>query len=43
MLKDHFLEQIDKRKSTPTEDIIGDLLTAEIDGEKLSDEATIRS
>jgi cytochrome P450 len=38
-LKDYFLEQIEKRKSTPTEDIIGDLVTAEIDGEKLSDEA----
>lgn len=38
-LKDYFQEQIDKRKSTPTEDIIGDLVTAEIDGEKLSDEA----
>ena len=38
-LKDYFLEQMDKRKSHPTEDIIGDLVTAEIDGEKLSDEA----
>jgi cytochrome P450 len=38
-LKDYFLEQIEKRKSTPTEDIIGDLVTAEIDGERLSDEA----
>jgi len=38
-LKDYFLEQIDKRRSAPTEDIIGDLVTAEIDGEKLSDEA----
>ncbi|WAJ43846.1 cytochrome P450 [Mycobacterium sp. Aquia_216] len=38
-LKDYFVEQIEKRKSTPTEDIIGDLVTAEIDGEKLSDEA----
>ncbi len=38
-LKDYFLEQIEKRKSKPTEDIIGDLVTAEIDGEKLSDEA----
>jgi cytochrome P450 len=38
-LKDYFLEQIEKRKSTSTEDIIGDLVTAEIDGEKLSDEA----
>ena len=38
-LKDYFLEQIERRKSKPTEDIIGDLVTAEIDGEKLSDEA----
>ncbi len=38
-LKDYFLEQIEKRKSKPTEDIIGDLVNAEIDGEKLSDEA----
>ncbi|MDM4139108.1 MULTISPECIES: cytochrome P450 [Mycobacterium] len=38
-LKDYFLEQIEQRKSTPTEDIIGDLVTAEVDGEKLTDEA----
>ncbi len=38
-LKDYFLEQIEQRKSKPTEDIIGDLVTAEVDGEKLSDEA----
>jgi cytochrome P450 len=38
-LKDYFVAQIEQRKSTPTEDIIGDLVTAEIDGEKLSDEA----
>jgi cytochrome P450 len=38
-LKDYFLEQIEKRRSKPTEDIIGDLVAAEIDGEKLSDEA----
>jgi cytochrome P450 len=38
-LKDYFVEQIEQRKSTPTEDIIGDLVTAEIDGEKLGDEA----
>jgi cytochrome P450 len=38
-LKDYFVEQIEQRKSTPTEDIIGDLVTAEVDGEKLSDEA----
>jgi cytochrome P450 len=38
-LKEYFLEQIEKRRSKPTEDIIGDLVSAEIDGEKLSDEA----
>lgn len=38
-LKGYFLEQIEQRKSRPTEDIIGDLVTAEIDGEKLTDEA----
>ena len=38
-LKDYFLAQIEQRKSKPTEDIIGDLVTAEIDGEKLSDDA----
>ena len=38
-LKEYFLEQIEQRKSKPTQDIIGDLVTAEIDGEKLSDEA----
>ena len=37
-LKDYFLEQIQRRRAKPTEDIIGDLVTAEIDGEKLSDE-----
>src|SRR6476646_2295678 len=38
-LKDYFSEQIDKRRSKPTEDIIGDLVSAVIDGEKLDDEA----
>lgn len=38
-LKDYFLAQMDKRKSRPTADIIGDLVTAEVDGEKLTDEA----
>ena len=38
-LKDYFLEQIERRRAKPTEDVIGDLVTAEIDGEKLSDEA----
>ncbi|KWX20327.1 cytochrome P450 [Mycolicibacterium wolinskyi] len=38
-LKDYFLTQIELRRSKPTDDIIGDLVTAEIDGEKLTDEA----
>lgn len=38
-LRDYFMMQIDLRRSAPTEDIIGDLVTAEIDGEKLTDEA----
>jgi cytochrome P450 len=38
-LKDYFLAQMEARKNNPTEDIIGDLVTAEIDGEKLTDEA----
>jgi cytochrome P450 len=33
------VQQIEQRRSKPTDDIIGDLVTAEIDGEKLSDEA----
>ncbi|MDT5015924.1 MAG: hypothetical protein QOD39_2084 [Mycobacterium sp.] len=38
-LKDYFLQQIETRRSEPTADVIGDLVTAEIDGEKLTDEA----
>jgi cytochrome P450 len=38
-LKDYFLDQIEQRRAKPTEDVIGDLVTAEIDGEKLGDEA----
>ncbi|BBX45646.1 cytochrome P450 [Mycobacterium cookii] len=38
-LKDYFLQQIEQRRAEHTDDIIGDLVTAEIDGEKLSDEA----
>ena len=38
-LQDYFLNQIEKRRSKPTDDIIGDLVSAEIDGAKLSDEA----
>lgn len=37
-LKDYFLVHIEKRRSQPTEDVIGDLVSAEIDGEKLDDE-----
>ena len=32
---------MDQRRSKPTDDIIGDLVAAEIDGEKLTDEAII--
>lgn len=39
VLKDYFLTQIEQRRAAPTDDIIGDLVTAEIDGERLSDEA----
>ena len=39
MLGQPLPQQIEQRRSKPTEDIIGDLVTAEIDGEKLSDEA----
>jgi cytochrome P450 len=38
-LKDYFQEQIELRKSRPTDDIIGDLVSADIDGGRLSDEA----
>ena len=38
-LKDYFLEQIEQRRAKPTQDIIGDLVSADIEGEKLSDEA----
>jgi cytochrome P450 len=38
-LKDYFLQQIERRRAKPTDDIIGDLVKAEIDGDKLSDEA----
>lgn len=38
-LRDYFLTQIEKRRSAPTDDIIGDLVSAEIDGERLTDEA----
>uniref|UniRef100_UPI00258442A7 pyridoxal-phosphate dependent enzyme n=1 Tax=Nocardia sp. TaxID=1821 RepID=UPI00258442A7 len=38
-LKEYFLGHIEQRRSNPTDDIISDLVTAEIDGEKLSDRA----
>ena len=37
----YFQDQVDQRRSTMTDDIIGDLVAAEIDGEKLTDEAII--
>src|SRR6478672_6237638 len=37
----YFQDQVDQRRSTMTKDIIGDLVAAEIDGEKLTDEAII--
>src|SRR5690606_10189564 len=38
-LQEYFLGHIEQRRSNPTGDIIGDLVDAEIDGEKLTDEA----
>nr|WP_280266190.1 cytochrome P450 [Nocardia wallacei] len=38
-LKEYFIGQIEQRRSVPTDDIIGDLVTAEIDGENLSEES----
>ncbi|WP_327098734.1 cytochrome P450 [Nocardia vinacea] len=38
-LKEYFLGHIEQRRSQPTDDIIGDLVTAEVDGEKLTEEA----
>ncbi len=40
-LHGYFLDQVEQRRRTPTSDIIGDLVAAEIDGEKLTDEAII--
>ena len=37
----YFQDQVDQRRSSMTSDIIGDLVAAEIDGEKLTDEAII--
>ncbi|MFE3320150.1 cytochrome P450 [Nocardia sp. NPDC059195] len=38
-LKEYFLGHIDKRRNAPSDDIISNLVTADIDGEKLSDRA----
>jgi cytochrome P450 len=40
-LQGYFQEQVDQRRHTMTNDIIGDLVAAEIDGEKLTDDAII--
>jgi cytochrome P450 len=40
-LASYFSDQIDQRRARITDDIIGDLVGAEVDGEKLSDEAII--
>ena len=40
-LRTYFQQQVDQRRSKMTNDIIGDLVGAEIDGEKLTDEAII--
>jgi cytochrome P450 len=37
----YFQDQVDQRRSKMTNDVIGDLVAAEIDGEKLTDEAII--
>jgi cytochrome P450 len=37
----YFQNQVDQRRSKMTDDVIGDLVGAEIDGEKLTDEAII--
>jgi cytochrome P450 len=40
-LQGYFLNQVEQRRRKMTDDIIGDLVSAEIDGEKLTDEAII--
>jgi cytochrome P450 len=40
-LQEYFQVQIDARRSKPTDDVINDLVTAEVDGEKLTDEAIV--
>ncbi|MDT5082356.1 MAG: hypothetical protein QOJ80_6993 [Mycobacterium sp.] len=37
----YFQDQVDQRRSKMTDDVIGDLVAAEIDGERLTDEAII--
>src|ERR1700754_2480732 len=37
----YFQEQVDQRRKTMTDDVIGDLAAAEIDGQELTDEAII--
>ena len=37
-LRDYFFEQVEQRRRRMTNDIIGDLVAAEIDGEKLTDD-----
>ncbi len=38
-LQEYFQETIDARRSQPADDVISDLVSAEVDGEKLSDES----
>ena len=40
-LQEYFQAQIDACRSKPTDDVINDLVTAEVDGEKLTDEAIV--
>ena len=40
-LQEYFQGQIEARRSKPTDDVINDLVTAEMDGEKLTDEAIV--
>ncbi|OBI81760.1 cytochrome P450 [Mycobacterium sp. 1245805.9] len=40
-LQGYFLDQVEQRRHELTDDIIGDLVAAEIDGEKLTDDAII--
>ena len=40
-LHDYFLNQVEQRRRKRTNDIIGDLVAAEIDGQKLTDDAII--